>query len=230
MPLPTLPVAPTLHASRTVGSALQRRRSTLASPALAGVRRTRSARAPGWRSVVMATTATPFKMSRIGRHGLIYGIGVLLSKAVAFVMLPVYTRYLTPADYGLLQLIDMVLEVASIVAGSRLGAGIFRYYHKAETPEDRRAVLSTAAIVLVTTYALAATLLCVFAPTIAQVALGGARDVALVRIAGMSLGLQSLLIVPFAYLRVRDRSVFYVAITLVKLVLQVGLNIAFVVY
>jgi len=169
-------------------------------------------------------------MSRIGQHGLVYAAGMVLSKAVAFVMLPVYTRYLTPADYGLLQLIDMVLEVASIVAGSRLGAGIFRYYHKAETPEDRRAVLSTAAIVLVTTYALAATLLCVFAPTIAQVALGGARDVALVRIAGMSLGLQSLLIVPFAYLRVRDRSVFYVAITLVKLVLQVGLNIAFVVY
>src|SRR5256886_14286105 len=107
-------------------------------------------------------------MSRIGKHGLVYGGGIILSKAVAFIMLPVYTHYLTPADYGLLQLVDMVLEVASIVAGSRLGAGIFRYYHKANTPGKRRAVLSTALIVLVTSYATAATAILVFAPTISD--------------------------------------------------------------
>ena len=135
----------------------------------------------------LATTPTPFHMSRIGRHGLIYGTGVILSKAVAFVMLPVYTRYLTPADYGVLQLIDMVVEVASIVAGSRLGAGIFRYYHKAETPEQRRAVLSTALIVILTSYAAAATAMYFSAPAIARVALGDVQHVALVRIADSNL-------------------------------------------
>jgi len=178
----------------------------------------------------VATTPTPFRMSRIGRHGLVYGTGFILSKAVAFVMLPVYTRYLTPADYGLLQLIDMVVEVASIAAGSRLGAGIFRFYHKAETPEERRALLSTALIVLLASYAAAATATYAYAPTIARVALGDAGDVALVRIAGMSLAFESLLLVPFAYLRVRDQSVFYVAVSLAKLILQVTLNIVFVVY
>src|SRR5436309_8794348 len=121
-------------------------------------------------------------MSRIGKHGLVYGGGIILSKAVAFIMLPVYTHYLTPADYGLLQLVDMVLEVASIVAGSRLGAGIFRYYHKANTPGKRRAVLSTALIVLVTSYATAATAILVFAPTISRVAFGSPEQVTLVRI------------------------------------------------
>ncbi len=178
----------------------------------------------------MATTATPFKMSRIGRHGLIYGIGVLLSKAVAFVMLPVYTHYLTPADYGLLQLIDMVLEVASIVAGSRLGAGIFRFYHKADTDAQRRAVLSTAMVVLVTSYGCAATAMYVFAPAIAVAAFGNAANVALVRIGGMSLAFESLLLVPFAYLRLGDRSTAYVTVAGVRLCLQVALNIAFVVY
>src|SRR2546429_9626039 len=92
-------------------------------------------------------------MSRIGKHGLVYGGGIILSKAVAFIMLPVYTHYLTPADYGLLQLVDMVLEVASIVAGSRPGAGIFRYYHKANTPGKRPAGLSTALFALATSHA-----------------------------------------------------------------------------
>jgi len=176
-----------------------------------------------------AAIGTPFQMSRIGKHGLVYGGGIILSKAVAFIMLPVYTHYLTPADYGLLQLVDMVLEVASIVAGSRLGAGIFRYYHKANTPGKRRAVLSTALIVLVTSYATAATAILVFAPTISRVAFGSPEQVTLVRIGGLSLAFESLLLVPFAYLRLRDKSLFYVGVTTAKLVLQVSLNIVFVV-
>src|SRR2546421_4789665 len=104
-------------------------------------------------------------MSRIGKHGLVYGGGIILSKAVAFIMLPVYTHYLTPADYGLLQLVDMVLEVASIVAGSRPGAGIFPYYHNDNTPRKPLAVLSTDLIVPVAAYTAAAAALHVFPPT-----------------------------------------------------------------
>jgi len=169
-------------------------------------------------------------MSRIGRHGLVYAAGLVLSKAVAFVMLPVYTHYLTPADYGLLQLIQMVIEVASIVAGSRLGAGIFRFYHKAETAAERRAVLSTALIVLLTSYFLAATAVYVFAPGITQVTFGDLKDVTLVRIAGMVLAFEGLLLVPFAYLRLRDQSMIYVAVNVARLLVQVALNVAFVVY
>jgi O-antigen/teichoic acid export membrane protein len=178
----------------------------------------------------VATPATPFKMTRIGRHGLIYGGGVVLSKAVAFLMLPIYTRYLTPADYGVLRLLEMVLEVASIVAGSRLGAGIFWFYHKAQTDAERRKVLSTAVIVLLLSYAVATAGIYVYAPAIAEIALGGVEDVALVRIAGMGLAFESLFLVPTAYLRLGDRSVLYVAVMTGKLVLQVALNVVFVVF
>jgi O-antigen/teichoic acid export membrane protein len=178
----------------------------------------------------VATSATPFKLSRIGRHGLIYGGGVVLSKAVAFLMLPIYTRYLSPADYGVLRLLEMVLEVASIVAGSRLGAGIFWFYHKAQTDAERRKVLSTAVIVLLLSYAVATAAIYVFAPTIAEIALGSVQDVGLVRIAGMGLAFESLFLVPTAYLRLGDRSLLYVSVMTGKLILQVTLNVVFVVF
>ncbi len=41
----------------------------------------------------------PFRFRHLGRHGLVYGIGMMLNKAVAFVMLPIYTRFLRPAEY-----------------------------------------------------------------------------------------------------------------------------------
>jgi O-antigen/teichoic acid export membrane protein len=166
---------------------------------------------------LMATTATPFKMSRIGRHGLVYAAGIMLSRVVGLVMLPVYTRYLTPAGYGVLQLIQMVLEVASIAAGSRLGAGIFRFYHKAETAEERQALLSTALILLLTTYGVATGVMYALAPGIAQATLGGVQNTTLVRIAALGMACDGLLLVPVAYLRLLDRSTVY-------LVKQIGVR------
>src|SRR2546426_271064 len=184
----------------------------------------------GQEEVCDATVQAPFRLARIGKHVFIYGSGVLLGKAVAFVMLPIYTRYLTPADYGILQLTDLTIEVISIVAGSRLGAGIFHYFHKAETPVEKRAVLSTAIAVLIASYTLAAIAAALAAPAIAERVLGARELAGLVRLAVWGLACQSLLIVPMAYLQLRNSSGSYVAVSAAKLVVRLGLNILLVVY
>ena len=160
---------------------------------------------------------------------MIYGAGVLLSHAASFVLLPVYTRYMTPADYGTLQLLTMVLEVVSIVAGSRLGAGIFYFFHKADKEADKRSVLSTAAFVLAASYGTTSLGTYLAAPHIAAVLFHSPADTRLVRLAAGGLASESLLLVPFAYLQVRERSASYVGVTSTKLVIQVGLNILFLV-
>ena len=47
-----------------------------------------------------APTGLGAQLGRLGRHSLVYGIGGLVSRVVAVLLLPVYTHYLTPADYG----------------------------------------------------------------------------------------------------------------------------------
>src|SRR5688500_15807481 len=76
-------------------------------------------------------------MTGVGRQTLIYGLGLILGKGVGLLMLPVYTRFLTPADYGVLELVEMTLELISIAAGAQLALGIFRYYHKAQTEQEK---------------------------------------------------------------------------------------------
>src|SRR5205814_5322515 len=110
----------------------------------------------------------PGTIARVGRHTVIYTIGALLGKAVAFIMLPLYTRYLTPADYGVIQLIDMTLEIISIVAGSRLAAGVFHLYHKAASEAERRRVLGGAFLLLTTAFVLTGIVSWLFAPLIAR--------------------------------------------------------------
>ena len=170
-----------------------------------------------------------FRFGRLGRHGLIYGIGMMLNKVAAFIMLPIYTRFLLPSDYGLLQLVDMALEVLSIAAGSRLAAGIFYFYHKAESEAEKRSVLSTALLILSAGYVVVSATAYVAAPEVARVVLGDVQHANLIRLATARLAFESMIIVPMAYLQFRDRSVMYVGVAAVRMVLQLSLNILFVV-
>ena len=169
-------------------------------------------------------------MSRVGRHTLVYGAGVLLSKAVSFIMLPVYTRFLTPADYGVMELIGMTLEIIAIVAGTKLALGIFRYYHKAETDAERNAVVSTAMTGLGASYAIVGLLSFLAAGQLSTLIFGTTAHAPLIRLAAMTLALQSLMIVPLAYARLRGHAMLFVVSNLAKLTVGLGLNILFVVH
>ena len=82
-------------------------------------------------------------MSRLGRDTMLYGLGTILTRVVSFIMLPVYTRYLTPADYGLLQILDLALDIATILISAGATAGIMRFYFKAQSEKERSNVLFT---------------------------------------------------------------------------------------
>lgn len=172
----------------------------------------------------------PFRMGELGRHSLIYGIGMVLSKAVAIVMMPIYTRLLTPSDYGVLALIQMTFEVVTIFAGSRIAYGIFHYYHKAGTGLDRRAVVSTAYVLLASTYCLAAVATSFAAEPLALLVFGeGDLYPTLIRLAAASMAFEGMILVPTAYLQLKDRSGVYVGVSLVRLALQVTLNLIFLI-
>lgn len=165
----------------------------------------------------------------IARHTIIYGLGTVLQKAVSFLMLPVYTRILTLEDYGVIALIDMTLDVISIGAGAQLAYAIYRFYHKADTEAERRTVVSTVFFSLLVSYAVTGGLTFAFAEQLSVLLFDGPERATLIRVASGSMFSQCLLIVPFAFLQVQERSTASTTISLIKLTAQLGLNILFLV-
>jgi O-antigen/teichoic acid export membrane protein len=172
----------------------------------------------------------PFRMGGIGKHALIYAIGILLGKAVSFVMLPIYTRYLDPANYGTMQLIQMTLDVIAIIAGTQLATGIFRYYSEAQSGRDRSAVVSTAFVLLSANYGAVGLATFLAAPWISELVFATAEHAGLIRLAAASLACNSFILVPLTFFRVRAQSHLYVMAQLAMLVLQVTLNLLFLVH
>src|SRR5687768_10166517 len=84
------------------------------------------------------------QLKSILKHGSIYGISRILSRAVGFLMIPVYTRFLDPEGYGILELLDLTLSVMGLVIANGINSSIFKFYYKHEDDRSRRAVVSTA--------------------------------------------------------------------------------------
>lgn len=166
-------------------------------------------------------------MRRLGRHTLVYGVGLVIGRIASFIMLPFYTRYLTPADYGVMQLVEMTLEIVAILAGTRIAGGVFLYYRRAKDEAERRQVLSTASTILFLSFAFFAVLTALSAPWLSQLVFGVPDHALLIQLSAATFAVQSLFTVPMALLRIENRSVQFVVVATVKLVIQISLNITF---
>ena len=173
------------------------------------------------------TGSSPIR--RISRHGLVYGVGIVVGKLIGLVMLPLYLHRLRPDDFGRLQLVEMTIEVVSIVAGSRLAVGIFHFYHKATTQQDRHSVLSTTLGILLITYGVIGGALYLLAVPLSRGLFDGDGYVTLFRLAAGRMVVESLILVPSAWLLVEERSGASVIAGTAKAILQHGCNVIFVV-
>lgn len=74
----------------------------------------------------------------------ILGIGILLSKFFSFLLLPIYTRYISTDDYGLVDLMQTVATFILPFVSLELSVSNFRFLIDAKNDNDRKQIISTA--------------------------------------------------------------------------------------
>jgi O-antigen/teichoic acid export membrane protein len=166
---------------------------------------------------------------RLGRDTLIYGAGIVLSRAASLIMLPVYTRYLSPADYGVLQLLEMTMDVVAIVLAGGIAAGVLRFYFKFQTEAERRSVFSTSLLMAVGGKLAGALVIFWQAPWLAQVLLDNPGQAELIRIAAVTFVLGDFTSFPLLLMQAKRLPALHSIASVSRLVLQLTLNIWLVV-
>lgn len=78
------------------------------------------------------------------RDGVIYAIPSIVSRGLAVFLIPLYTRVLTPADYGSLDLLMAFATLVSLTVALEIAQGVARFYSGEEDAERRMAYASSA--------------------------------------------------------------------------------------
>lgn len=80
---------------------------------------------------------------QLGRDTVAYGLSSVASSILAIFLVPLYTRVLSPADYGLVALVTAIMGVVGTVVVLGLDSAAGRWYFDDEDPQRRRAVMSS---------------------------------------------------------------------------------------
>jgi len=90
------------------------------------------------------------KIWKLFTHSIVYGLGNSGNRLIGFFLLPVYTRYLTPEDYGVLAMVGMFGQVLFVMANMGQASAFFRTYYLHDEEEERETVLTTALWLILT--------------------------------------------------------------------------------
>jgi O-antigen/teichoic acid export membrane protein len=83
------------------------------------------------------------RLKALGGNLIVYGIGDTATQIINFALLPIYMRYLSPADYGVLALLLTVEVAAKVVFRWGIDASFMRLYFDCPDLESRRLLAST---------------------------------------------------------------------------------------
>jgi len=83
-------------------------------------------------------------LRRFFRDSAIYAASTLVSRGINLLLIPVYTRFLTAKDLGIVELVTVAGSVISIVLALEISQAVARYQSLASDPSERVAYVSTA--------------------------------------------------------------------------------------
>lgn len=157
-----------------------------------------------------------------------YQVGDVVSKVFAVALLPVYTRHVSEADYGIAELLMTGIVLLSIVIRFGIGEAFVRYHYADEDQERRDAHARRAVGFLLVATTAAALPLAALAAPLSEIVLD-TRDPAVFRVAVLGLWAFTNLELAYALLRVDERAKAYAVTTLANVLLTIALTVVLVV-
>jgi len=165
-------------------------------------------------------------LKKTGLHSAVYGLGMSFTAISGIVLVPVYTRFLSPSDYGVYSLISIISSLLLFLYDFGMINAIFRWYYQ-YSPEEiisRRRVINTAFAFLATIATAFTMLLCVASPLLSRAVFSDSGPTDLLRLMLFGVLFQSLTWVPLSVLRIKERVGAFLMVTLTMMAIMIFAN------
>ncbi|MCR8667204.1 oligosaccharide flippase family protein [Aestuariibaculum sp. M13] len=87
-------------------------------------------------------------MSKLIKNTVIYSLGRILPQVVGFILLPIYTQYMTPNEYGIAQSMQILTTVLAILFSLATERSIFRLFYDFRDLDKRKLLIGNITIVV----------------------------------------------------------------------------------
>ena len=156
----------------------------------------------------------------------IYGLSSVVGRLLNYLLVPLYTRYFLPAEYGVVTELYAYVAFLVIVLTYGLETAFFRFSKK---ENDVKVVYSTALISLIVSSIIFVILMFISSSEIANW-IGYTGHTEYIQWFAIIIALDAVSSISFARLREENKAKRFVLIRLVNIFMNIGLNLYFIVY
>ena len=156
----------------------------------------------------------------------IYGLSSVVGRLLNYLLVPLYTRYFLPAEYGVVTELYAYVAFLVIVLTYGLETAFFRFSKK---ENDVKVVYSTSLISLLVSSLLFVLLMFASSVSIANW-LGYSGHTEYIEWLAIIIALDAVSSISFARLREQNKAIRFVLIRLANIFVNIGLNLYFIIY
>lgn len=156
-----------------------------------------------------------------------YGIGDAVTKSIVVLILPIFTRYLTPADYGVAAILTVGTVLVSGVADLGLSVSTYRFYYEGKGKVKK--ALSTAMISQVLLTSVIAIVALLLAKNLSLLFFKTPDYHYILSLAFLSIPLNDISVTPLNYLKLEGRARTCTLFKAAKAITDVFLKVLFVI-
>lgn len=170
------------------------------------------------------------ELQNISKHLVVYGLGGLLTRTVGLLLLPFYTHYITPAEYGVMALVDLAGYVIGILVTMEVSSAFMKYYYDAGTEDKKNQLLATTYLLVFSSGLVFLGAMLFFAEDLCVIIVGDKKYTILIKLMFINLFFNSLYSVFQSYIRALEKSKLFIMFQLSKTFLSLVLNIYFIAF
>ena len=156
----------------------------------------------------------------------IYGLSSVIGRLLNYLLVPLYTRYFLPAEYGVVTELYAYVAFLVIVLTYGLETAFFRFSKK---DNDVKVVYSTVLISLIISSLLFVILMFISSSEIANW-MGYAEHTEYIEWFAIIIALDAVSSISFARLREQDKAIRFASIRLINIFVNIGFNLYFIVH
>jgi len=165
------------------------------------------------------------KIKSLSKQTLIYGTSTIIGRFLNFILVPFYTNVFPPSEYGVVAVVFAYIAFLNIVYSFGFEAGYFRFASAKEVGDEKQNFTHPFIFITANSFVISGLIL-VFHSSIA--ALIGVKDESIIIYSAFILFFDALALIPFAYLRLKNKARVFASIKLVNISVNVALNLVLI--
>lgn len=165
------------------------------------------------------------KIKSLSKQTLIYGTSTIIGRFLNFILVPFYTNVFPPSEYGIVAVIFAYIAFLNIIYSFGFEAGYFRFASSGEIGDEKQNFSQPFFIILLNSILFSGIILIFRGPISVLIDI---NSTTILVYSAFILFFDAIALVPFAYLRLRNKAKLFASIKLVNISVNVILNLVLI--